>query len=551
MQVKLVRNLPIVITMVVGIFASLGAVFVTASWERQAAILEFQDRARDFGAIINSDLSIADNLLISIRAFIETSEHPISGGKFSQFVTALHGNLIGLRDAGWAPRIAAVDRERFETEVRESGIPGFQISEIDADSHVVRAGARSEYFPVLYVNSNTTAIPPYGLDLAFRADRRQVIERAIDLDRPAATLPLTLISITRPNGGVLSYVPAYANGHGPVGAKTRPYGLVFGTFEIAIAVDAVMAANKQLSDLDIYIFNPSGKENDRMIYSVSGAIPARPPLTETALRALPHWEGSISIFDQALGIIILPSKGIRIAAWAFPAVIPLPIGILLTMIAVAYLLVLRHRSDQLEGLAARLRVSTDLLEKNAEKISHLARHDMLTELPNRRAFFEELEKAVSQSTRGHGRFAVLLLDLDGFKSVNDDYGHAAGDLVLHEVGKRLTAVLRSGDRLARLGGDEFATITRVENTRDEPLRLAQRIIDALQKPIRSGLISIEIGCSIGISLCPSDSSDPAGLLEAADAAMYCAKRAGRNVCRFFDDSMRAKKNQSASDHGSV
>lgn len=538
---KLLRNLPIVITVVIGIFASFGAFLVAVSWERRAEILEFQDRARDFAAIITSDLTIADNLLITIRAFIETTEHPVIGTKFSQFVEALHGNLIGLRDAGWAPRVAAMDRERFEADIRKSGIPDFQITEIDAQGRVVRAGARSEYFPVLYVNSTSSAIPPFGLDLAFKADRRQVIERAIAFDRPAATPPLTLISINRPNGGVLSYVPAYSTVASPVGSASRPFGLVFGTFEIATAVESIIATNKQLSGLDIYVFNPNGEENDRMIYWESGATPPRPPLTETAIRALPHWEGNVSIFDQSLGVIILPANGISISAWTFPAVIPFPIGILLTSIAVAYLLVSGRRSDQLEALAASLRLSTDLLQENAEKILHLARHDALTELPNRRAFFEELEKAVSQSLRGHGRFAVFLLDLDGFKSVNDRLGHAAGDQVLCEVAKRLHAVMRSGDRLARLGGDEFATITRLEDTDDEAGRLAQRIVEALNKPIKWGSISIEIGCSIGISLCPADRSDPAGLLDAADAAMYSAKRAERNGYRFFDNSMRAKQ----------
>ncbi len=171
----------------------------------------------------------------------------------------------------------------------------------------------------------------------------------------------------------------------------------------------------------------------------------------------------------------------------------------------------------------------------------LARHDALTGLPNRRVFAEVLEAARLQAGRGGAQFAVLSLDLDRFKPVNDIYGHQAGDDVLREVATRIGAVVRGGDTVARLGGDEFALIMHCVNLDDEPVAaaafLADRIIGAVERPISIGDRCVDVGASIGIALCPQDGTDPETLLRAADMAMYRAKEEGRGTHRFFQRSM--------------
>ncbi len=171
----------------------------------------------------------------------------------------------------------------------------------------------------------------------------------------------------------------------------------------------------------------------------------------------------------------------------------------------------------------------------------LARHDALTGLPNRRVFAEVLEAARLRADRGGAQFAVLSLDLDRFKPVNDIYGHQAGDDVLREVATRIGAVVRAGDTVARLGGDEFALIMHCVNLDEEPVAaaafLADRIIDAVGRPISIGDRCVDVGASIGIALCPMDGTDPETLLRAADMAMYRAKEEGRDTHRFFQRSM--------------
>ncbi len=170
----------------------------------------------------------------------------------------------------------------------------------------------------------------------------------------------------------------------------------------------------------------------------------------------------------------------------------------------------------------------------------LARHDALTGLPNRRVFAEALEKAVHQSQRGLGTSAIMIVDLDRFKPVNDINGHAAGDEVLREIAKRLADLVRPGDTVARLGGDEFGII--VESSTSELVTqtasaLADRISRAIATPIELSAQTVEVGASIGISVCPADGSDSDTLLRAADMAMYRAKEEARGAYRYFTRDM--------------
>ena len=346
------RHLPIVTTVVLGIFVSVGASLLAASWDRKFATLNFQNRAKDYISVINTDLKDADNLLETIRAFIKSSGQPVSTAKFARFASALHGQSVGLRDVGWAPRVSSEDRDKFERDVRKSGLPAFQIAEIDAAGQLVRAGPRAEYFPVLYVSSYTDAKPLLGLDLAFTNDRKTVIERAIAMGRPASTPPMTLLTMARPMGGVMAYEPVFVNGLWPADRSIRPDGLVFGAFDIAVAIEKIVA-EKQLSGIELYIFDPSGPANDRLIYWES--TPPRPAPTERSVRSMPHWEGTISLVDGNLGAIILPANPLGTVPLTWPAVTPLFVGLLLTAMVVAYLVVSRRRTDQLGLLTAKLR----------------------------------------------------------------------------------------------------------------------------------------------------------------------------------------------------
>ena len=180
------------------------------------------------------------------------------------------------------------------------------------------------------------------------------------------------------------------------------------------------------------------------------------------------------------------------------------------------------------------------------KIRTLAFHDALTGLPNRTRFFDLLALQTASRRNDDQRFAVLMLDLDRFKPVNDMYGHAAGDVVLAMVAERLQSVLREEDVVARLGGDEFAVLVLTGSEPNAAEALALRIVQAISnRPFLLDGHTAHLGVSIGIAEAPTDGDDPAELMSHADLALYAAKAAGKNTyCRYdvsLDEKMRARQ----------
>jgi len=178
--------------------------------------------------------------------------------------------------------------------------------------------------------------------------------------------------------------------------------------------------------------------------------------------------------------------------------------------------------------------------KQAEQhIRFLAHYDSLTGLPNRSTFNRQLDQEIASALEKGRALAVLCLDLDRFKDVNDLFGHAAGDAALKGVAMRITAVLRDGQMLARLSGDEFAIIVPELSNPEAAGRIAENILEVLQAPNEDPDADSPISTSIGIAICPNDATERQALLSHADTALYRAKNEGRGIYRFFEASMGA------------
>lgn len=174
-----------------------------------------------------------------------------------------------------------------------------------------------------------------------------------------------------------------------------------------------------------------------------------------------------------------------------------------------------------------------LLEEQVEKNEHLAYHDALTGLPNRRLLADRLEQAVAAAHRAGSKVAVLMLDLDSFKEVNDALGHRVGDLLLKQIVERLSSRVRAADTLARSGGDEFTVISEVSDA-DGADALASALVSVLREPFQIEEHVLTAAVSIGVALFPDNAQLPDDLRAAADKAMYEAKRAGRNRYMFCE-----------------
>ncbi|MBM95777.1 MAG: hypothetical protein CMI09_08015 [Oceanospirillaceae bacterium] len=201
----------------------------------------------------------------------------------------------------------------------------------------------------------------------------------------------------------------------------------------------------------------------------------------------------------------------------------------------------KHERDQTLTV-----IMSDITERRVieESVHRLAYYDALTNLPNRSQMFERLESSVRQSAISDTKGALLFIDLDRFKPINDSLGHQVGDQVLQEVAARLRQCVKARDLICRMGGDEFtAVLTFPGNSELAPgnaERVAQRILKQLSAPYKLEQRSVHISASIGIALFPDDGHTATELLKNADMAMYHAKNAGRNNAKFYDDAMRQK-----------
>ncbi|MFZ2269813.1 MAG: diguanylate cyclase [Azonexus sp.] len=280
--------------------------------------------------------------------------------------------------------------------------------------------------------------------------------------------------------------------------------------------------------------NAFGVEEVVAFHSVPSAnwfVVARMPTAEafqsvsTSRSTLLHKGGGISLIILALFAIFLfflfrplrqASQQIRQMADGQVALAPLPI--------------VRHDEvgemvDGFNYLVARVR-------ENEERMTQLAHFDALTRLPNRLSFLLRGEQAVALTRRQKGRLALMFIDLDGFKPINDTHGHAAGDQLLRQVARRLGEGFREADLVARFGGDEFVVLLTEIGDQEAIARLADKLVSRLSVPFRLNEQDVVIGASVGIACLPEDADDIRSLIAQADAAMYDAKRAGRNCWRF-------------------
>ncbi len=196
-----------------------------------------------------------------------------------------------------------------------------------------------------------------------------------------------------------------------------------------------------------------------------------------------------------------------------------------------------------QGLPANyIEIFSDITERKEreERVRHLAHHDALTDLPNRALLNDRIAQAVSLAERNRTQVAVMFLDLDRFKTVNDSLGHSVGDKLLREVSARLKSCMRASDTVSRLGGDEFVILMPNVTDPEDVAVTARKVLDAVARPYNIDGYELVSTPSVGISVYPGDGADVETLLRNADAAMYHAKETGRNNYQFFTQDMNAR-----------
>lgn len=241
-----------------------------------------------------------------------------------------------------------------------------------------------------------------------------------------------------------------------------------------------------------------------------------------------HYTGMSAAMFPAGAVCMAAGAGLS-AEWLAAAVAVVTTGILAMALVVA---VLDARLESRTAVLARSLAGAN------EELLRLALHDNLTKLPNRILLEQQVKQAIETARRSRGTFALLFLDLDGFKSVNDAYGHHTGDALLVELAGRIRRQLRGADTAARLGGDEFVVISEVAEPNDAAA-VAQRLIKVLSRPVTVMGHRVAVSASAGIALYPANGDNARTLMRNADAAMYHAKRMGRARFSYFEPSMNS------------
>jgi diguanylate cyclase (GGDEF)-like protein/PAS domain S-box-containing protein len=192
----------------------------------------------------------------------------------------------------------------------------------------------------------------------------------------------------------------------------------------------------------------------------------------------------------------------------------------------------KRMEEELKRTAAELIRSNAELQQSASQLSHIANHDSLTGLPNRKLFYERLEHAIEWAQERQQLVGLLFLDLDGFKQINDSMGHDVGDLLLKAIAKRLSGCLRGSDTVCRLGGDEFTVILPAIPSAQDAARVAEKVLQTIAQPLDLCGTSVVITSSVGISLYPTNAIEVEMLVKEADNAMYQAKQQGKSGYQF-------------------
>jgi diguanylate cyclase (GGDEF)-like protein len=407
----------------------------------------------------------------------------------------------------------------------------------------VRAQDRDEYFPIFYSDPLEGNRIVLGYDVYSETLRHQAIDRALATGQQAATPQLTLINQNRQREGFITFAPVFQARSDDGRTAPTIQGVVFDIFETGKMFSDIIAGRMYLTGVNIYFFNRDRPTGTRFIYWHTSRAEGdgKPVPTEAALVKGPHWTGSLNIDKQHWGAIFVPDEPLSNGFHALNALATLGVGFVMTSIVAIALLFSIRRTIGLELLAEQLRQTTEDLRREGEKVDHLARHDALTGLANRLSFRKAADRALQRMRRGD-IFAVLYLDLDRFKDVNDTLGHPVGDELLRQVAQRLQAEVREVDTVARLGGDEFAVVQWGVRQPSSAQSLAERFIETLGRPYDIEGHRVVVTVSVGIALVSeaTGSADVDTWMRNADLALYRAKSEGRDRVRFFDPEMDAE-----------
>jgi diguanylate cyclase (GGDEF)-like protein len=510
--------LPMFIPSAIGVALSIGAGLLVSQWEDRVGIREFRSVAENQSGILQNGINQYLSRLVALRALFESSRGEVSRRQFDIFAEEILRDQTAIQSVSWIPRVPHAERAARERAAIEDGIPSYHIKAVGLGpgGSLAPSPERDEYFPIFYSTEKPKTSPVFGIDLASEQKRRETLERAWWNNKPATFPDFRLHTGTGDRFGFIVVLPMYRKdvpSDTEEERKRNLVGFVHGAFQTSVMIETILAAAPKPVGIDFFLFSTSAAPTAPPVNIYASRLRTAPPepAAQAALVAGTHWSGEMRAGDARWTLVAVPAPTGKFGIGHDRAWIILIAGLLISGIVVAYLWT--------SGRYAR-------------RIEVLALTDPLTTLANRRAFLEQLTMAFAASKRNAGPFAVLFIDLDDFKDVNDTLGHAIGDALLRQVVERLKNTVRPTDLAARFGGDEFAILQADVSDPMAAATLAARIGTCLAVPFAIEGHEVRITASIGISPYSVDVAGPAAMMMQADLALYRAKGDGRNCFRF-------------------
>jgi len=500
------------------LLAMLGATALLWDHERQIARKELRSQfdfaLRDTVSRIEQRESAYEQMLRGLQGLLATTDL-MDGDTIRKYVELLQldANYSGIQGTGVIRWFPAAQRDHHIAAMRALGLQNYDITP---------DGERESYAPTI---QNIPNVGQNRLMLGFDpwADpvRRTALEKARDSGMPAITgkLRLSVDEGTNASPGFIMYLPIFAQGQ-PLDNVAQRRAHLIGWVYAGFHMNDFMASlyGKQASGLSLMIFDGIDSTESALMYRAGNVTGKRSPRAVATPRAALSaneymvvaghtWMLALSTQDE-----FEDRYGRNIAFVIAVAGISLSVSIALLV------------WFMVNGRAHALRLADEM----TIELRHMAQHDHLTALPNRALFSDRVHQTLAHAKRHGGYVAMIFIDLDKFKPINDNYGHAIGDLLLQQVAVRLQDVTRDSDTVGRIGGDEFVVLMGDLPEIEIALKQAEKIRQLIAAPFTLDAHKLTISCSIGVAFYPDDGTDEDSLIKSADDAMYRAKDGGRN-----------------------
>ena len=495
---------------------------LTIFFHQKYAAQEFADNialsAKDEAARVQESVNNIIGIMESIRNFYVASEF-VDRNEFHLFVQDQITKNSVLTALEWIPLVQHNDRHLIEKEL-SAFIPGRRITERNEQGELVLAASRIEYFPVFYVEPLSGNELAVGYDLASNPIRNRALQQSKTTGKIIFSDMIRLIQGNGAVNGILMFQPVYKS---PITNNTaKPLEKILQGFALGVIEPRKLIShsihNFQPTGLDMLLVNNSDKSHPEILHfhpsrTRTEAI-AEPILSEFI--ATSRYQAALNVPGNEWNLYFRPAPVFIEKHRSTQAWVILFVGLVLTSLLVY-------------NFSKRIRYTHNIL--------HQAQHDALTGLPNRKLFQDRLHQALINANNTSAFSAVLYLDLDNFKHINDSLGHAIGDRLLIEVANRLSENTRPEDTIARMGGDEFILLAQHFRQEQDVAQLAKKLLLDLTSPYQIDERTFYLSASIGISLFPRDAMDTEALVANADAAMYRAKSRGRNTYDFYSNEL--------------